>query len=73
MKSLFRYITGLKNKENTTMSEENKQEEFTFDYEPIRGYPELKWAGKRPFKGVPYYPAQLKESYDNTPPVYLAR
>lgn len=55
------------------MSEENKQEEFTFDYEPIRGYPELKWAGKRPFKGVPYYPAQLKESYDNTPPVYLAR
>lgn len=50
------------------MSEENKQEEFTFDYEPIRGYPELKWAGKRPFKGVPYYPAQLKESYDNTPP-----
>ena len=43
----------------------NKQKElFTFDKrEPIRGYPELRWAGKRPFTGTSYYPAQLKESY----------
>lgn len=40
-----------------------KQETFNFDYEPIKGYPELRWAGKRPFTGTPYYPAQLKESY----------
>lgn len=43
------------------MSEQ--KELFEFNYEPIRGYPELRWAGKRPFTGTPYYPAQLKESY----------
>ena len=40
-----------------------KKEFFEFDYEPIRGYPELRWTGKRPFTGTPYYPAQLKESF----------
>ena len=40
-----------------------EQTEFNFDYEPIRGYPELRWTGKRPFTGTPYYPAQLKESF----------
>lgn len=44
------------------MSQEQK-ELFEFNYEPIRGYPELRWTGKRPFTGTPYYPAQLKESY----------
>lgn len=43
------------------MSEQ--KELFEFNYEPIRGYPELRWTGKRPFTGTPYYPAQLKESY----------
>lgn len=43
------------------MSEQKEQ--FEFNYEPIRGYPELRWTGKRPFTGTPYYPAQLKESY----------
>ena len=41
----------------------SEQKEFEFYYEPIRGYPELRWTGKRPFTGTPYYPAQLKESY----------
>ena len=47
------------------MSKSNEPKElFTFDKrEPIRGYPELRWAGKRPFTGTSYYPAQLKESY----------
>lgn len=42
---------------------------FTFkeaevkDFKPIKGYPELHWTGKRPFKPTQYYPAQLKESY----------
>ena len=31
--------------------------------EPIKGFPELRWTGKRPFKSTMYYPAQLKESY----------
>ena len=38
-------------------------ESYQFDWEPIRGYPELRWAGKRPFRSTRYYPAQLKESY----------
>ncbi len=41
----------------------DEKELFEFNYEPIRGYPELRWTGKRPFTGTPYYPAQLKESY----------
>ncbi len=41
----------------------DQKELFEFNYEPIRGYPELRWTGKRPFTGTPYYPAQLKESY----------
>src|SRR5574344_1532688 len=46
------------------MSEQTKDgDQFTFDYEPIRGMPELKWQGKKPFTGTSYYPAQLKETY----------
>jgi site-specific DNA-methyltransferase (adenine-specific)/adenine-specific DNA-methyltransferase len=40
--------------------------QYTFDYEPIRGYPELRWTGKRPFRGTTYFPAQLKESHGDT-------
>ena len=29
----------------------------------IKGYPELHWTGKRPFKYTQYFPAQLKEQY----------
>ncbi len=36
-------------------------EDYTF--EPIRGYPMLQWAGKRPFTSTQYYPAQHKETY----------
>lgn len=42
---------------------EQQNELFEFDFEPIKGYPELRWAGKRPFTGTPFYPAQLKESH----------
>ena len=38
-------------------------ESYEFDMEPIRGYPELRWAGKRPFRSTVYYPAQLKETH----------
>ncbi len=43
-----------------------KVEDVKFDLpqpEPIKGFPELRWSGKRPFKSTHYYPAQLKESY----------
>lgn len=37
---------------------------FTFEQrQPIKGYPELHWTGKRPYISTQYYPAQLKESY----------
>lgn len=47
------------------MSEE-KQEQMSFELEPkktIKGYPELHWTGKRPYRSTVYYPAQLKEVY----------
>ena len=33
----------------------------SYEFEPIKGYPMLRWAGKRPFTSTQYYPAQLKE------------
>ena len=33
------------------------------EFEPIQGYPMLRWKGKRPFESTQYYPAQLKETY----------
>lgn len=41
----------------------SQTEMFEFEQEPIKGYPELRWAGKRPFTGTSYYPAQLKETH----------
>ena len=43
-----------------------KIEQIAFEFEPrktIKGYPELHWTGKRPYKSTVYYPAQLKEVY----------
>lgn len=34
-----------------------------FEFEPIKGYPRLRWQGKRAFSSTQYYPAQLKESF----------
>jgi len=47
------------------MSKDNPEafETFGFDLPPIRGFPELRWAGKRPFRSTQYFPAQKKESY----------
>ncbi len=37
---------------------------FEFDTRSvIKGYPELRWTGKRPYRSTQYYPAQLKESF----------
>ncbi len=41
-------------------------EQQLFEFEPrptIKGFPELRWTGKRPFRATQYFPAQLKESY----------
>ena len=37
-----------------------------YEFEPIKtikGFPELHWTGKRPYKSTQYFPAQLKEVY----------
>ena len=42
----------------------NDQQEFHFVTRPtIKGFPELRWTGKRPYRSTVYYPAQLRESY----------
>lgn len=41
-------------------------EQLTFEFEQrpaIKGFPELHWAGKHPYRATQYYPAQLRESY----------
>lgn len=41
-------------------------EQLTFEFEQrptIKGFPELRWTGKRPYRSTQYYPAQLRESY----------
>lgn len=45
---------------------DKQQEGFEFGTTPIRGYPELRWAGKRPFTSTQYFPAQRKETYGDT-------
>lgn len=35
----------------------------SYEFEPIKGYPRLRWQGKRDFLSTQYYPAQLKESF----------
>lgn len=41
---------------------ENVQE-YQFDLPPIKGRPELRWRGKRPFTSTQYFPAQEKEQH----------
>ena len=45
-------------------AEFTQQELFEFEErKTIKGYPELRWTGKRPYKSTQYYPAQLKEVF----------
>ena len=42
----------------------NEQLTFEFAKRPtIKGFPELRWTGKRPYDSTQYYPAQLRERY----------
>ena len=43
---------------------DNEQVTFEFEQRPtIKGFPELRWTGKRPYRSTQYYPAQLRETY----------
>ena len=42
------------------------EEQMTFEFTErptIKGFPELRWTGKRPYRSTQYFPAQLRESY----------
>lgn len=42
------------------------EEQMTFEFAErptIKGFPELRWTGKRPYRSTQYYPAQLRERY----------
>ena len=44
--------------------ENGEQLTFEFKQRPtIKGFPELRWTGKRPYRSTQYYPAQLRETY----------
>ena len=46
------------------MSQVSEQGAFEFFELPtIKGFPELRWTGKRPYHSTLYYPAQLRERY----------
>lgn len=46
------------------MAEQITIDTYEFPDRPaIKGYPELRWTGKRPFKSTQYFPAQLRERY----------
>jgi DNA modification methylase len=38
------------------------------EFSPIRGFPELRWAGKRPLRSLHHYPAQLRDRYGDAAP-----
>lgn len=41
-------------------------EQMTFEFtqrDTIKGFPELRWTGKRPYRSTQYFPAQLREKY----------
>lgn len=45
---------------------EQSDGQMTFEFQErptIKGFPELRWTGKRPYRSTQYYPAQLKERY----------
>ena len=42
----------------------SEQQIFEFDQKPpIKGFPELRWTGKRPYRSTVYFPAQIRERY----------
>lgn len=45
---------------------EQSDGQMTFEFQErstIKGFPELRWTGKRPYRSTQYFPAQLKERY----------
>lgn len=47
------------------MADERQEQLYLFNLDKpvIKGYPELRWTGKRPYTSTQFFPAQLKERY----------
>lgn len=48
------------------MEDLKMEEQLTFEFAQrptIKGFPEIRWTGKRPYRSTQYYPAQLRERY----------
>ena len=45
------------------MGNEKENQRFTWENRIIKGFPELKWTGKKPYTSTEYFPAQKKEVY----------
>lgn len=48
------------------MEEIKMEDRMTFEFTErptIKGFPELRWTGKRPYRSTQYFPAQLRERY----------
>ena len=48
------------------MEEIKMEEQMTYEFierPTIKGFPELRWTGKRPYHSTQYFPAQLRERY----------
>ena len=51
------------NELNLDIEKRNLESVENYEFEPIKGYPMLRWKGKRPFTSTQYYPAKLKETF----------
>lgn len=62
-------MAGLFNQNEIQSKKIDEQEEINVDgykfhdLPPIKGFPELRWRGKVPYKYTRFFPAQLKETY----------
>ena len=64
-------ISGTTAKFRVQRGNDIMSEQITFQFEAppaIKGFPALRWTGKRPYTSTPYYPAQLRETYGEPSP-----
>ena len=53
----------MENELNLDIEKRNLESVENYEFEDIKGYPMLRWKGKRPFTSTQYYPAKLKETF----------
>lgn len=53
----------MENELNLDVQKRDLESVEAYEFEPIKGYPMLRWKGKHPFTSTQFYPAVLKETY----------